>query len=260
MTTRQKSRRPVSRRLRRGVYILPSLFTMGNLLLGFLAVIRGLSGAFQHAALAIFVAIVLDALDGRIARLTNTESDFGKEFDSLADVSTFGFAPAVLAYIWGLQDLGRVGWLLPAFFLICAATRLARFNVQTRVVDGRYFVGLPAPAAAGGVASFLFFAPDAEWKTWAALACLIIVGLLGALMISTFRYASFKQVDLRRRWSYRVAVPLSGLLLLVAYHPPAFFISVALIYTVSGPLLWLGSRLGSRPEAQPSPEAPTEDS
>jgi CDP-diacylglycerol--serine O-phosphatidyltransferase len=226
---------------------------MGNLLLGFLAVIRGLSGAFQHAALAIFVAVILDALDGKIARLTRTESDFGREFDSLADVSTFGFAPAVLAYIWGLEELGRLGWLVPAFYLICAATRLARFNVQTRVVDSRYFVGLPAPAAAGGVASFLFFAPDAEWRTWAALACVIIVGLLGVLMISTFRYASFKQVDLRRRWSYRVAVPLAAMLLLVIYHPPAFFISVALIYTVSGPALWMTSRLGPRSEVQPAP-------
>lgn len=121
---------PDDRRHRRGLYLLPSIFTIGNILLGFFAVIRGLQGRYSEAAIAIFAAAILDALDGRIARLTKTESEFGREFDSLADVLTFCSAPALLAYLWGLQDLGRIGWLVPFFYLTAGATRLARFNVQ----------------------------------------------------------------------------------------------------------------------------------
>ena len=127
-----RNRPKSSRKLRRGAYLLPSLFTVGTIVLGFYAVIRGLRGDFASAALMIILAGVLDNLDGRIARLTNTDSDFGREFDSLADVLTFGAAPALLAHLWGFRELGRVGWLLPLFFLVCATTRLARFNVQTK--------------------------------------------------------------------------------------------------------------------------------
>ncbi len=249
------------RRLRRGAYLLPSVFTIGNILLGFYAITLGLRGSFQHAAVMIFIAGILDALDGRIARLAGTASDFGREFDSLADVLTFGASPALLSYLWGLHEIGRVGWLVPLFFLVCTATRLARFNVQTRVVDSRFFVGLPAPAAAAGIASILFFAPDHQWRAWVAALLLAALLSLGALMVSTFRYRSFKQLDLKRRWSYRAALPLAIVLLVVAYHPPAVFLALATLYILSGPSAWLWGYLhrkgdGSSPQdAQHSREA-----
>jgi len=253
--TRSKSPEP-RHRLRRGAYLLPSVFTIGNILLGFYAITLGLGGSFQHAAVMIFIAGILDALDGRIARLSGTASDFGREFDSLADVLTFGATPALLSYLWGLKDLGRIGWLVPLFFLVCSATRLARFNVQTRVVDSRFFVGLPAPAAAAGIVSILFFAPDHQWRAWVTALLVVALLSLGGLMVSTFRYRSFKRVDLKRRWSYRAALPLALVLLVIAYHPPAAFFVVAALYTLSGPIAWLWGYLrrqggGSSPQDAP---------
>lgn len=244
---RDSTSRPERPRLRRGMYLLPSAFTIGNILLGFYAVILGIrEGDFQTAALLIFAAGILDALDGRIARMSGTDSEFGKEYDSLADVLTFGSAPAWLCYYWGLSGLGRIGWLVPLYFLVCCATRLARFNVQTKVVDSRYFVGLPAPAAAGAVCSVLFFAPNQEWKPWATGFLVAALLLVGSLMVSTFRYRSFKQFDLRRRWSYRVALPIAAVILIVAYWPEAFFLILAVLYTTSGPIAWLTGKLRSR--------------
>lgn len=278
---------PEGRRLppvRRGAYLLPSLFTIGNILLGFYAIVLGLRSAglvggdprfaephvgFAVAALLVFSAGLLDGLDGRIARAIGTDSDFGKEYDSLADVFTFGVAPAILTYLWGLNEWGRVGWLVPFFYLVCTATRLARFNVQTRVIDARYFVGLPAPAAAGTVCSILFFAPDSTWspswkdsqlRTWSQLLVLIAMMLIGALMVSTFRYNSFKKLDLKRRWSYRAFVPIAALVLLIAIKPRAAFLVMAIVYTLSGPLGYLWGRLRrtgpARAEAPPGPPAP----
>ena len=242
-------RQLVSQRLRRGVYLLPSLFTMGNIVLGFYALVRGIRGNaedFQNAALVIFIAGILDGLDGRIARMTRTESDFGREFDSLADLFTFGVVPAVLAHLWGLAHLGRIGWLIPLFFLICTAVRLARFNVQTKIVDSRFFVGLPSPAAAAFIASFLFVAPDSAWKAWLEGAMLVALVGVGSLMISTFRYPSFKKFDLRQRWSYRIALPWAAGILALAFHPPAFFLTAAVVYTVMGPMSWLLGQLRRR--------------
>ncbi len=233
---------------------MPSLFTTGNIVMGFYAVVLGLRGEFATAALIIFIAGILDGLDGKIARMTHTESDFGREFDSLADLFTFGVAPALLAYLWGLQPLGRIGWLIPLFFLICTAVRLARFNVQTKVVDSRYFVGLPSPAAAGFIASFLFVAPDSEWKGWLEAAMLLALVGIGSLMVSTFRYPSLKKVDLRQRWSYRVVLPWAAGILALAFHPPAFFLSAAVVYTTMGPISWLWGRL-SRSAPQTTPTA-----
>nr|XP_061804846.1 CDP-diacylglycerol--serine O-phosphatidyltransferase-like [Nerophis lumbriciformis] len=233
----------VRRRLRRGAYLLPSLFTMGNILLGFYAVVRGLRGDFETAAILVFCAGVLDGLDGRIARMTQTESDFGREFDSLADVLTFGAAPALLSYLWGLNEFGRIGWLVPLFFLVCTATRLARYNVQTSSADSRYFVGLPTPAAAGSICSVLFFAPDSASQSWYGGLLMAILILLALLMISTFRFASLKKVDLNKRWSYRAALPLAAFLLILAYNPPAFFLIFAVVYVGSGPIGWIWRRL-----------------
>jgi len=241
-------------KLRRGAYLLPSLFTLGTIVLGFYAVIRGLREDFASAALMIILAGVLDNLDGRIARLTNTDSDFGREFDSLADVLTFGAAPALLAHLWGFRELGRVGWLLPLFFLVCATTRLARFNVQTKIMDRRFFVGLPVPAAAGAVAAIVFFVPDSQWQPWLPVLLLAALAWLGLLMVSTFRYRSFKELDLKRRWSYRAAPLLAAFVLLMIYQPSAFFLSAAILYTSSGPVGWIVARLRSgAKESQPLP-------
>ncbi len=247
--------RRMRRRLRRGVYLLPSLFTTGNFLLGFLAVVRGLGGRFQQAAVMVFFAAVLDGLDGRIARLTHTESEFGREYDSLADLFTFGAVPALLCYLWGLQTFVRAGWLIPLFFLVATATRLARFNVQVKVVDSRYFVGLPTPAAAGTICSLLFFAHGWADRPWvrALLAGTLLV--IGSLMVSTFRYWSFKKLDLRERRSYRMLLPIAALLLVIAYDPPAVFLAAAVLYSLSGPTLWLLGKLGGpKDEAEPPKE------
>lgn len=237
----KQPRQPLNRRLRRGTYLLPSLFTIGNILLGFYALVRGLRGDFATAAVLIFIAGALDGLDGRIARMTGTETDFGREFDSLADALTFGTVPPLLAYIWGLDQLGRIGWLLPLFFLVCASTRLARYNVQTKAVDSRYFVGLPAPAAGGSIATILFFANDRQLGQSEPIL-LAALALLGLLMVSTFRYWSLKRVDLRKRWSYRVALPLVTLMLVIAYDPPLCLLAVAVVYVASGPVNWAMSR------------------
>jgi CDP-diacylglycerol--serine O-phosphatidyltransferase len=169
-------------------------------------------------------------------------SAFGREFDSLADVLTFGATPAVLSYLWGLRDLGRIGWLVPLCYLVCTATRLARFNVQTNPVDSRYFVGLPAPAAACALGSILFFAPTGPYLHWGASVLIASLLFLGGLMVSTFRYWSAKRIDLRQRWSYRMIFPAAALVLVVAYHPPAFFLAVAVLYTFSAPMIWLRGR------------------
>lgn len=241
--------------MRRGIYLLPSLFTLGNIFLGFWAVVRGLAGDFHDAALLIFAAGVLDGLDGRIARLTGTESDFGKEFDSLADVLTFGSTPALLAYLWGLNDLGRIGWLVPFFYLVCCATRLARFNVNTGTVDSKSFVGLPSPAAAASLAAVLILAPQPpatpRWMVWTMLG---VVFAIGTLMVSNFRYPSFKRIDLKQRRSFRLLLPLTALLLVVAYHPPAFSLSVAVVYTFYGPIAWLDGLIRRRSRETPKSE------
>ncbi|HVT58757.1 MAG TPA: CDP-diacylglycerol--serine O-phosphatidyltransferase [Thermoanaerobaculia bacterium] len=253
---------PMRRRLRRGAYLLPSLFTIGNILLGFYAIVCGLNGEFQKAALLVFIAGITDSLDGRIARLTGTESEFGKEFDSLADVITFGAVPALLTYLWGLRDLDARAWLVPLFYLVATATRLARFNVQVKAIDSRYFVGLPAPAAAGAICSLLFFAPDSTWRGWLQALAAAALLLIGVLMVSTFRYLSFKRLDLRRRWSYRAALPFAAIVLVIVRLPKATFLVIAFLYTLSAPVSWMWVRLRHRrlapaegaaapPQAQP---------
>jgi CDP-diacylglycerol--serine O-phosphatidyltransferase len=244
------------RRLRRGIYLLPSLFTMGNIFLGFWAVVQGIRGNFDTAALAIAAAALLDTVDGRIARMTGTETEFGKELDSLADVLTFGAAPALLAFLWGLIEFPRLGWLVPLFFVVCGATRLARFNVQTKVVDKRYFAGLPIPAAAGAVASVLFFAPapSSEWREWLAPSLLVAIALLALLMVSTFRYRSFKQMDLRRRRSYRSTLIPVVILLLIVWRPQIMLLALCMAYVVSAPLEWVVQRVrGPRPAGGAQP-------
>ena len=225
-----------ARPFRRGASILPSLFTTGNLFLGFWSIVKTLDGRFAEAAPLIGGAVILDMLDGRIARLTNTQSEFGAEYDSLADAVSFGVAPALLAYCWALQTVPRAGWPAAFLFLACGVLRLARFNVQKHVVDARFFVGLPIPAGAAQLAAIVFVLPDRPTERWQAVAVLALVVALAFLMVSTFRYRSFKGVDLRRRRSYISVLGIALLFLLVATQPEVSLLAATSLYTVSGPL------------------------
>jgi CDP-diacylglycerol--serine O-phosphatidyltransferase len=249
-----------ARPFRRGASILPSLFTTGNLFLGFWSIVKTLDGRFAEAAPLIGGAVILDMLDGRIARLTNTQSEFGAEYDSLSDAVSFGVAPALLAYCWALQTVPRAGWPAAFLFLACGVLRLARFNVQKHVVDARFFVGLPIPAGAAQLAAIVFVLPDRPTEHWQAVAVLALVVALAFLMVSTFRYRSFKGVDLRRRRSYISVLGIALLFLLVATQPEASLLAATSLYTLSGPLGAAASFLRRRDdpprpveEPQPAP-------
>jgi CDP-diacylglycerol--serine O-phosphatidyltransferase len=245
----------------RAAFLLPSAVTIGNVFLGFFAIVVALRGRFVLAAACIMVAGVLDTLDGKIARMLGTESEFGREFDSLADVLTFGLAPALVAHVWGLEVFPRIGWLVPFYYVVCCATRLARFNVQSGRVDSRYFVGLPSPAAAGGVTSFVLVCPHSDGNRALLFGMVAALILLGSLMVSTFRYWSLKALDLRKPFSYRVALPLAAIVLVLAYYPEAFLPALAIVFSASGPLHWAIGRLrhgraGAPPTVPPvSPES-----
>jgi CDP-diacylglycerol--serine O-phosphatidyltransferase len=247
-----------SQRFRRGASILPSLFTTGNLFLGFWSIVKTLDGRFGEAAPLIGAAVILDMLDGRIARLTNTQTEFGAQYDSLADAVSFGVAPALLVYCWALQSIPRAGWPAAFLFLACGVLRLARFNVQRHVVDARFFVGLPIPAGAAQLAAVVFVLPDRLTERWMTVAMAALVVVVAFLMVSTFRYRSFKGFDLRRRRSYLSVLGIALLFLLVAAHPEASLLAVTTLYSVSGPLAWAVSALRRRedrpaPSPQPAP-------
>jgi CDP-diacylglycerol---serine O-phosphatidyltransferase len=222
-------------RARRGVYLLPSLLTMGNMFCGYLCVLYAIRGQFDIAAPLIGVAVVLDMLDGRIARMTGTATAFGVEFDSLADVISFGIAPAVLTFMWGLQPLHRLGWAAGFIFLSAAALRLARFNIQSvKSTDKRHFVGMPSPAAAALPASTVFFYPegiqDARWAL-VALALMVVPALL---MVSTIRFSSFKTVDTQRRRSYKVLALVALVIAVIQLHPSIVLLGLAYLYMLAG--------------------------
>jgi len=264
--------------LRRGVYVLPSFFTVGTLVCGYFAILSTLKGtqmlaagigatlslaAFDNAAKAIGWAVLFDGLDGRIARLTNSSSDFGREFDSLADIITFGVAPAFLAYAWGVraldevygtqvvQHLGQLGWIATFAFLICGAARLARFNIDSTkgLSDRRYFVGLPIPASAGVIAALVHWA---KYPGFFGALWLAVVAVLAFLMVSRVRYYSFKALDLRRRRPY-VSIIIIGLIVwaIWAFSEPVL-LTMALTYVLSGPIERLTSKL------RPPPPEPKE--
>ena len=245
-----------SQRFRRGASILPSLFTTGNLFLGFWSIVKTLDGRFGEAAPLIGAAVILDMLDGRIARLTNTQTEFGAQYDSLADAVSFGVAPALLVYCWALQSVPRAGWPAAFLFLACGVLRLARFNVQRHVVDARFFVGLPIPAGAAQLAAVVFVFPDRLLEPWMTVAILALVVVVAFLMVSTFRYRSFKGFDLRRLRSYLSVLGIALLFLLVAAHPEASLLAVTTLYTASGPLAWAVSALRRR-EDRPAPSPQT---
>jgi CDP-diacylglycerol--serine O-phosphatidyltransferase len=219
---------------RRGIFLLPSLLTTGNLFCGFLALILAADGRYTEAAVAIFVAMVMDILDGKVARLTKTTTQFGVEFDSLADVVSFCVAPAFILYMMALASLGRAAWLGAVLFVICGALRLARFNVYSGVSDRRYFVGLPTPAAAGIVASVVLLVGDDDISRWQGAAIAAGTYVVAILMVSTFRYYSFKEIDFARRRPTGVLLLVVLAVLIVATHPQWFLFLLFGAYVLSG--------------------------
>lgn len=240
------------RRFRRGVYLLPSIMTLGNMFCGYACVVYAMRGEFETAAPFIGIAMVLDMLDGRIARLTGTSSAFGLQFDSLADVISFGMAPAVLAFAWGLWPLGRLGWAAGFIFVTAAAMRLARFNIQTAVADKRYFAGMPSPAAAAVPAATVYFAvtfyPSGLDEYRKALPMLAVVLVPAFLMVSTLRFRSFKTIDLQVRRSYFVLLGIALFIAAIATHPRAMLVLLAYTYLVSGIVGAIMSRVRRRGE------------
>lgn len=222
--------------LRRGVYLLPSLFTTANIFCGFTAIMMSFQGEFQMAAILILIAGVLDGLDGRVARMTGGTSDFGGEFDSLADVVSFGMAPAFLAFVWGLSPLRRYGWIIAFLFLICGAVRLARFNIQHGASDRRWFVGLPIPMAAAAVAGcVLCFRFRIQDKVTSWLFALPLLAL-AILMVSRIRYRSFKDIDLRVRLPFRTVLLIAVFIAVIAVNHNIAIFALALFYVLSGPV------------------------
>jgi CDP-diacylglycerol--serine O-phosphatidyltransferase len=249
---------PPARRkgIRRGTSILPSLFTTGNLFLGFWAIIKAFDGKYEEAAPLIFGAIVLDMLDGRIARLTGATSEFGAELDSLADAISFGVAPALMAYRWALDEVPRLGWLAAFLFALCGVLRLARFNVQKHVTDARFFVGLPVPAAAGQLVAVVAFAPARVTGWIHGLFALVLVVVLAFLMVSTFRYRSFKGIDLMRRRSYLAVLGIALLFVFIAAHLQYSVLALASLYTLSAPGAYVFGLLFRRPKSPPPAAVP----
>lgn len=246
------------RRLRRGVYIIPSLFTLANMFCGYACVIYAINGDFETAAPFIGFAIVLDLLDGRIARMTGTDSEFGLQFDSLADVISFGMAPAVLSFTWGLNELGRIGWAAAFLFVTAAALRLARFNIQSGSVDKRYFVGMPSPAAAAVPAATVYAYPWGLQDPRAALPALLMVVVPALLMVSTIRFRSFKTLDLQSRRPFRVLILFAAFIILVAARPQVVLLLLAYTYLASAFIGLVWSRIRRRPEVPVSTAADTE--
>jgi CDP-diacylglycerol--serine O-phosphatidyltransferase len=257
----RRSRAGRRRGFRRGVYILPSLFTMANMFCGYCCIVFAMRGEFATAAPFIGLAVVLDMLDGRIARMTGSTSEFGVQFDSLADVISFGVAPAILAFTWGLAPFDKLGWATGFVFVSAAAIRLARFNIQSHVPgDRRYFVGMPSPAAAAVPASTVFAYPYGLHDWMAALA-LPVVLVPGLLMISTIKYRSFKTVDLGTRRSYRGLIVMALIIAAIATHPQITLVLLAYVYLASGLVEFAWARLrrrdpagADRPVSVPAPE------
>ena len=223
------------RKRRKGIYILPNLFTLAALFGGFYAVVMAMNNRFDLAAVGVFCAMVLDSLDGRVARMTNTQSAFGEQMDSLSDMVSFGAAPALIAYEWTLRGAGRWGWIAAFVYCACAALRLARFNVNTSVVDKRYFQGLPSPAAAAMVTGFIWLMTeldvDREDVTWYMFAMCLYAGLT---MVTNVPFYSFKDVQMKKSVPFVVIVLIALGIAIVNIHPPIVMFGLFVIYGVSG--------------------------
>jgi len=225
----------VVRKRRKGIYILPNLFTLAALFGGFYAIVMAMNGRFDMAAAGVFVAMVLDSLDGRVARMTNTQSAFGEQMDSLSDMVSFGAAPALIAYEWALKGLGRWGWIAAFVYCACAALRLARFNVNTGVVDKRYFQGLPSPAAAALVAGFIWLMTDQGVRgaevSWVMFAFALYAGLT---MVTNVPFYSFKDVQMKKSVPFAVIVLIALGIAIINIHPPVVLFGLFVVYGFSG--------------------------
>jgi CDP-diacylglycerol---serine O-phosphatidyltransferase len=243
---------------RRGIYILPNLFTTAGLFAGFFAIVQATKGQFESAAVAIFVAMIMDTLDGRVARMTNTASDFGKEYDSLVDVIAFGLSPALVMYAWALSSVGRIGWLVAFIYVAATALRLARFNTVT-TADKRYFQGLPCPAAAAVIAATVWLVHvlgiDVDWFRFVALALTVALSLA---MVSNVKYRSFKDLDLRGRVPFVALVAVVLVFVLISFDPPLVLFAFFFGYFLSGPATWL-IRWRRRAHGSPTPAERSEE-
>lgn len=251
VTLRRRTDRP--QRFRRGVYLLPSLFTVANLFCGYACVVYSTRADFDTAALFIGFAMVLDTLDGFFARLTNSSTAFGVELDSLADVVSFGLAPAILAFTWGLWPLKRVGWAAGFLFVTAAAMRLARFNIQSTgaaITDKRYFVGMPSPAAASVIAATVYLYPYGLQDRETALPALAMVLVPAFLMVSTVRFRSVKAIDVGWRRSYFALFLAAVALALVAAHPRVALVVLSYSYTVGALAVWVFQRVRRREKVE----------
>lgn len=252
---RRREDRP--QRFKRGVYLLPSMFTVANLFCGYGCVVYATQQDFDTAAVLIGIAMILDTLDGFVARLTKTSSAFGVQLDSLADVISFGLAPAILAFLWGLWPLHRLGWAAGFIYVTAAAMRLARFNIQTgATTDKRYFVGMPSPAAAGVIASTIYLFPDGPRDRQMALAALVMVVVPALMMVSTIRFRSVKAIEVGWQRSYLALFILAVALALIASHPRIALVVLAYTYTVVALMSWIVTRLRRRPAEAHVPNAP----
>ena len=245
----QRRSRQDSRHFRRGIYLLPSIITVGNMFCGYACIIYAMRSDLVTAAPFIGFAVVLDMLDGRIARMTNTSSAFGLELDSLADIISFGIAPVVLAFAWGLADLGRAGWAAGFVYLTAAAMRLARFNIQsTTQTDKRYFVGMPSPPAAGVVAATVFLWPYPPTGGPQAVAAIALVLIPAALMVSTIRFRSFKTINFGWSASYMKLIVVAALIAFIATEPRVTLVILAYGYLLSAFIEMAMVRLRHREE------------
>lgn len=235
---------------RRGLYILPNLFTTAALFAGFYSIVASIQGRYELAAVAVFVAMILDSLDGRVARMTNTQSAFGAEYDSLSDLVSFGLAPGLLMYQWALMHFkdmgiawGKVGWLAAFIYVACAALRLARFNTMIGKADKRFFTGLPSPAAAALMIGTVWVFHDSEVQGRNFMfPALLITLTAGLLMVSNFSFYSFKDIDFRNKVPFVVGVLIILGLSLATIHPPTVIFAVFLVYAASGPVMWIYRR------------------
>jgi CDP-diacylglycerol--serine O-phosphatidyltransferase len=246
---------------RRGIYLLPNLLTTGAMFAGFYAVIAGMAGDFSNSCVAIIVAMFLDGMDGRVARLTNTQSAFGAEYDSLSDMLAFGVAPALICFSWALSELGKIGWTAAFIYVACAALRLARFNVQLGTADKRFFVGLASPSAAGLVVFMVWALHEYGIEVTPAVAVMAawVTALAGMLMVINIRYYSFKDIDFRNRVPFVVILAIVLVMVIVAWHPPTVLFTMAIMYAASGPVMAVyGRRKRKRVQADPELAA-TED-
>lgn len=238
----KRKKRSKKERLQRGIYVLPNLLTSANLFCGFFAIIAAIQGLFVKGAIAIMLAVVFDALDGKIARMTRTVSRFGLEYDSLSDVISFGVAPGILVYLWALQPFGRLGWLAALLFVACGTLRLARFNTQVGSVSSAYFVGLPIPAAAFMIAAtVLLLHRFGGGGATRHVTVLIMIYVLSFLMVSTVKYYSFKDTTLFKKMKFNMLVVVILFAIVIAAEPSLIFFLMMLCYILSGPFttVWL---------------------